>query len=304
MKRTATLLLAMTALTMGRGKPTPLERPGAFRTEARLVMVPVTVLTKRGEPVTGLARDVFRVSEDGVERHICSFHEDDGAISVGIVFDVSGSMRPLLGLAKESLKAVVAGLNASDNAFLAFVSDGNGRGVMEFGSEFDAIPGRVSLARASGSTALIDAIYGSYEAQRHRKDARKALVVISDGMDNHSRHSLSDLLKDSAEWDEAIYSVTLATPTGHKAVEVAEESRGPLLLNELASQTGAISFRVYDHADLSRATSVLSHALHNRYNIGYVPDESPLTLSKWRKIRVTVSRPGLKVHARAGYRSE
>jgi Ca-activated chloride channel family protein len=133
--------------------------------------------------------------------------------------------------------------------------------------------------------------------------ARKALLVISDGMDNHSRHSKGALLELAMESDAQIYTVAAggAAPPYAKPIELAELKRGLLFLDELAAKTGGMSFIVRDRSDVAQAAASVGKALRNQYTIGYVPGGDSRG-GKWRKIAVKVAGSGMRAYARTGYR--
>ena len=159
-----------------------------FRADGTLVLVPVTVVDRRGAIVNGLASDAFTLTEDGVQQPVRAFSEEDAPVSIGVVLDLSGSMAPVLGAAKESLRTLMKDANPGDQAFLNGVSS-KPRVYSGFTEALDDVVRQVEAERAYGYTALIDTIYGSLEQLRTGVHPRKALVVISDGIDNRSRYT-------------------------------------------------------------------------------------------------------------------
>ena len=276
------------------------ERP-FFRADSTLVLVPVTVVDRRGAMVNGLSSDAFTLTEDGVRQQIRSFSEEDAPVSMGIVLDLSGSMKGSLGAAKESLRALMKDANPADEAFLNAVST-RPRAYSGFTQDFDEVLSRVAFESAAGDTALIDTIYGSLKQLRSGVHARKALLVISDGMDNHSRYSKGELLELAVESDAQIYTIAVGdAPAYSKPIELTEEKRGLLFLDELAVRTGGLRFVVHGRADIAKAAASIGRALRNQYIIGYVPRGDGRN-GQWRRIRVKVAGSGLRAYARAGYR--
>ena len=171
-----------------------------------------------------------------------------------------------------------------------------------FTDGFDDIVRRVQFERADGRTALIDTIYGSLQELRAGVHPRKALVVISDGMDNHSRYTSRELLRLAVETDAQIYAIAVSGGAPRtKGVDFAEEMGGLSFLHELASKTGGISFVVRDGTDIAKAAFNIGRALRNQYVIGYMPRDSRSN-GQWRRIRVKVEGPGMTAYARSGYR--
>jgi len=295
----AAILAAVALPAAGQKRDTP--GSSTFRTDSSLVLVPITVMDRRGAIVNGLPSDVFTLTEDGVRQQIRSFSEEDLPVSLGIVLDLSGSMRSVLGDAKGSLQALMQGANPEDEAFLKTVST-RPRSYTGFTQDFGAILSQVAFEGAGGSTALVDTIYSSLEELRSGARPRKALLVISDGMDNHSRYSKAELLERAVESDAQIYTIAVSDPASQYAKPITrmEEKQGLLFLDELASRTGGLSFVVRGQADIRAAAANIGQALRNEYTIGYAPAGS--STGKWRKIKVTVERSGMKAYARAGYR--
>ena len=274
----------------------------AFRANGTLVLVPVTVIDRRGAIVNGLARDAFTLTEDGVRQQLQAFSEEDAPVSMGIVLDLSGSMKGYLDAAKESLRSLMNDANPGDEAFLNAVST-SPRKYSGFTVDFDEILQRVAFEGAGGDTALIDTVYGSLQELRSGVHARKALLVISDGMDNHSRYSRQELLELAMESDAQVYTIAVGNVAApfSKPIQQAEEKRGLLFLDELAQKTGGMSFIVRNRADIRAAAASIGRALRNQYTIGYVPSGNGRS-GQWRRIRVKVEGPGMTAYARSGYR--
>src|ERR1039458_7489368 len=145
----------------------------AFRSDATLVLVPVTVVDHRGAIVNGLASGAFTLTEDGVRQQVHSFSEEDAPVSMGIVLDLSGSMSGVLSPAKEALRALMKDANPADEAFLNTVST-RPREYSGFTHDFDEVLSRVAFEKAGGDTALIDTIYGSLHELRSGIHARRS----------------------------------------------------------------------------------------------------------------------------------
>lgn len=274
-----------------------------FRSDATLVRVPVTVVDRRGATVNGLASGAFTLTENGVRQEIRAFSQVDVPVSMGIVLDLSGSMHRVLGTAKESLRAMLDDANPEDEAFLNAVSS-HPRAYSGFTRDLDKMFQQIAFERAGGSTALIDTIYSSLQQLRSGAHARKALLVVSDGMDNHSRYSREELLRFAEEADAQIYAIAVSAPSQtSKPVELMEEKKGILFLEELTAKTGGLSFIVQRPGDIREAATNIGQALRNQYDIGYAPSGASNN-GKWRRIGVKVAGPGLRAYARAGYRIE
>ena len=131
------------------------------------------------------------------------------------------------------------------------------------------------------------------------------MLVISDGMDNHSRHSRAELLERAEESDAQIYTIAVAGSAAPSTKPIAqfEERRGLLFLDELARRTGGLGFMVNGRTDIAKAAASIGLALRNQYVIGYVP-HGDVRSGQWRKIGVKVAVPEMKAYARAGYHGD
>jgi Ca-activated chloride channel family protein len=300
--------LALTVFAMGSAwsaaaQMRPTQEVPAFRADSTLVLVPVAVVDRGGAIVNGLGSNAFTLTENGVRQEIRSFSQEDVPVSMGIVLDLSGSMRGVLSAAKETLRALMKDANPADEAFLNTVTT-RPRAYFGFTNHFDEVLSRIALENAGGDTALIDTIYDSLKELRSGIHTRKALLVISDGMDNHSRYSKLELLARAMESDAQIYTIAVANgaPT-LKPIQQTEEKQGVLFLDELSAKTGGISFIVRGQADIAEAAASIGQALRNQYTIGYVPRGDGRN-GQWRRIRVKVAGAGMRAYARAGYRLE
>jgi Ca-activated chloride channel family protein len=273
----------------------------AFHSDASLVLVPVTVTDRNGVIVNGLPREAFSVKENGKEQQIRSFGVEEDPVSIGVVFDLSGSMKGSLGGARQALRALMVSANPDDEAFLETVST-RPQSALGFTNDIGELLSEVAFEKAHGDTALVDTVWQSLDHIRSAAHQRRALIVISDGMDNHSRHSQGELLERAMEADLQIYAISIFNPPSNKKpAQLIEEQHGLLLMQELADRTGGLQFWVRSDDDMQQAAVRVGAALRNRYSIGYIPASGDRS-GQWRKIQVKVARAGLKAHARTGYR--
>jgi Ca-activated chloride channel homolog len=297
------LPVAIALFALGAAAQNNSSREFSFKSNSDLVLVPVTVTNRRGAIVNGLSRSQFQIKENKIDQPILALTERDVPVSMGIVLDMSRSMNNALPAAETALRDFLDEANREDEAFLYTVSS-NPRRESLFTTELDTMLSGVSLRNAHGSTALIDTLYVSLNGLRAARQSRKALLVISDGMDNHSRYSKAELIADALESDAQIYTISLYDPPAYKKpLQVTEERAGLELLDELARKTGGIPFVVRNAAGLHAATAQISQALRNQYVLSYIPRSRQRT-GKWQSIQVTVAVPHATVYARSGYRSE
>ena len=274
---------------------------GLIRSTVELVLVPVTVMDESHRIVTGLEQQNFRVFENKHAQPIKSFWKEDEPVSVGIVLDMSGSMNTKIERARESVAALLKASNPQDEFFLTTFAD-EPRLVQNFTHNPDDVQNNLLFATPKGRTSLLDSIVLALNNMKNAQFRRKALVLISDGGDNHSRYTEKDVKSLIKESDVLVYSIGVFD----REFRSLEERLGPELLAEISNLTGASAYALDNPNYLPRITEHIAAELRNQYVLGYTPDSSRHD-GKWRKIKVslTVSRgvPPLHVQARTGYYS-
>jgi Ca-activated chloride channel family protein len=281
-----------------------------FRADTQLVLVPVTVTDHYGKTIEGLREENFTVTDDQAPQRIVSFSAADAPCSVGLVLDISGSMRDSLHTAKEVMRAFLGTANPEDEFLLLTVST-NPEPISGFTQDLSSLERSVESARSGGATALIDTVYLGLTRMRDAARPRRALLILSDGMDNHSRYSKSELMRAALEADVQIYTiVTDGIPDGTFPVRPAmirkpwdngEQNQGRSLLEDLADKTGGLHFRVRNEG-AGDAAMRAGQAIRNQYVIGYQPLD-PGDSGKWHRLRVKLDVPRVNVYARNGYYS-
>ena len=274
--------------------------PGSFiRANVDLVLVPVTVTDPLNRLVTGLEQADFRVFENNSEQQIKSFASEDAPVSIGIIFDLSGSMTSKLLRAREAILQFIKTANPQDEFFIIGFND-RPELIEDFTGSVDEIQARLANIHAGHRTALLDAIYYGIIKMKDAHHQRKALLVVSDGGDNSSRYTENEVRAEVREADVQIYSIGIFDPYA----PTPEERTGPQLLDDISTATGGRMFRVDDVDEMSDIAEKISTELRNQYVIGYKPGD--LTRDgKWRKVKVKVNPPPglppLTVYARTGY---
>ena len=274
-----------------------------FAVDAPVVLVPTTVMDRKGAIVSGLPSDDFLVAQDNVPQRITSFAEQDVPVSVGIVFDTSGSMRNVLPQAKTVLRAFLDACNPEDEAFLYTVAT---RPEKDFGftNDLNTLTNHIVFTAAGGSTALVDTIYAAMLQSRSAHHTRRATLVISDGMDNHSRYSARELIAAAVEADVQIYSVSVYDPPRNKKpIELQEERNGVFFLDELTRKTGGFHITAYGSGDIEQAASRIGGAMRDQYLIGYIP-ENINDNGKWHPIKVKLKTGNFTAYSRSGFYSK
>lgn len=282
------------------GKAALNARPGSLiRMNVDMVLVPVTVTDPMNRLVTGLEQDDFKVYENNKKQEIRSFASEDAPVSIGIIFDLSGSMTSKLLRAKSSILQFIKTSNPQDEFFIIGFND-RPELIEDFTSSVADLQARLATVQSGHRTALLDAIYFGVRKMQQARHERKALLVVSDGGDNRSRYTEGEVRAQVRESDTQIYAIGIFDPYA----PTPEERSGPLLLNQLCEDTGGRLFRVDDLAEMGDIAEKISTELRNQYVIGYMPKDLSRD-GKWRKVKVKLDPPSglprLTVHARTGY---
>ena len=274
--------------------------PGSFiRMNVDLVLVPVTVTDPMNRLVTGLEKEDFQIFENNKDQKIRTFASEDAPVSIGIIFDLSGSMTSKLVRARESILQFIKTANPQDEFFVIGFND-RPELIEDFTNSVEDIEARLATVRSGHRTALMDAIYYGVAKMKDARHERKALLVVSDGGDNRSRYTEGEVRSQVREADVEIYSIGIFDPYA----PTPEERTGPQLLEDISDVTGGRLFRVDDIDELGDIAEKISTELRNQYVIGYRPQD--LTRDgKWRKVKVKVNPPPglppLTIYARTGY---
>lgn len=277
--------------------PTP-----RFNVETTLVLIPATVTDKLNRFVLGLHKEDFRLLEDGVEQTIAHFSGEDVPLSVGLVFDTSGSMGEKLRISRQAVLQFLKTMNPRDEAFLIEFSD-RAQVVEEFTGQFEDIQKKLISVQPGGLTAMLDAAELALREMKKARNSRKAILIVSDGGDNNSKYSAGEIQSLVREADVQIYAMGVFEPDLLPGLS-KEEVSGPRLLSELAEQTGGRAFSATDPNDLPNVAARIGIELRNQYVLAYSPKNQNQD-GKYRKVEVKVTEPAgipnLKVHWRLGY---
>jgi VWFA-related protein len=242
-----------------------------IRIDTNLVLVPVTVCNPFNQPVTGLEKEHFKVFDDKVEQTITQFAMDDEPVAVGLVFDVSGSMGNKLRESRQAAAEFFKTANPEDEFFLVEFSD-QPKLVSPLGTSIEDIQNQLTFSPSKGRTALLDAVFLAMHEMKKSSKNRKALLIISDGGDNSSRYTESEVRNLVRESDVMIYAIGVFEGPGARA-RTPEEASGPGLLSDLCEQTGGRHFPA-DPSELPDIAAKIGVELRNRYLIGYVPTDT------------------------------
>jgi len=279
------------------------QTPGRLRVDVEMVLVPVTVTDVKNHPVVDLTRHNFTLYEGGSEEKIQYFNTEDAPLSVGILVDLSSSMANKIDEVREAASEFFDNANPADDYFVITFAD-KPKLLADTTQSFEDIHAAIAAAKPKGNTALADAIYMGLAKLRHAKYPRKALLIISDGGDNNSRHSLRQIKKLARESDTEIYAIDVCDAPVLLLTQKLEERFGRQWLTEVTESTGGRTIALDDPTGIPAAAARASRELRSQYILGYRPSRA-LDDHKWRKIKVKVTRSAdflpLQVYYRTGY---
>lgn len=294
---------ARPAKTASLDKQSVLEhRAGSIRVDKTLVQINVTVTDPLNRFVTGLDKDYFKLFEDKIEQEVSDFSSEDAPLSIGLVFDTSGSMGAKLQKSRQAAAQFFKTANPVDEFFLVTFNDRPDL-VVPFTADTEDLQNRLAFTQSKGKTALLDGVYLSMHEMKKAHNPRKALLIISDGGDNSSRYTESEIKNAVREADVQIYAIGIYEPSGSRG-RTPEEAAGPGLLNEIAEQTGGRAFAVDNLAELPDVAAKIGMELRNQYVL-YYTSKNQQRDGKYRHVNVKLVQPRglppLKAYYRLGY---
>src|ERR1700732_3081038 len=278
-------------------------KPGqTMHMDVDLALVNVTVTDPYNRLVTGLDTDNFRVFEDNVEQELVTFSSEDVPISIGVIFDFSGSMANKISKAREAAIQFFKTANPQDEFFLVSFNE-RAELTSSFTNSIEDLQSRMMMTVPKGRTALLDAIYLGLSQMRGARNAKRALLILSDGGDNHSRYSENDIKGLVEEADTQLYAIGIFDPLGYRN-RTPEELNGPSLLSEITDLTGGRVFAVENLNELPDIATKIGMELRNQYVLGYRPSNKAHD-ARWRKIKIKLRAPKglppLNVYSKTGY---
>lgn len=270
-----------------------------YKVDVDLVLVPVTITDPMNRLVTGLEKDNFQVWEGDTRQEIRHFSSEDSPISLGVIFDMSGSMSDKIEKSREAVVEFFKTANPQDEFFMVTFAD-KPELLSDFTKSVEDIQSKLIYTVPKGKTALLDAIYLGLNRMKKAEHQKKALLIISDGGDNNSRYTENEIKSMVREADVQIYAIGIFDVTPR----TEEERAGPVLLSDVTDVTGGRTFTLDNVNELADVASKIGIELRNQYVIGYRP-KNPAHDGKWRKIKVKLlppkGLPPLHVFAKTGY---
>jgi Ca-activated chloride channel family protein len=285
----------------------------SIKLEARLVNLNVSAVDNAGRAVPGLRKDDFSVFENGNRQEIAFFEANRAPLSVMVLLDLSGSTEQKIKVMRKTASKFIDSFSPSDRIAIATFTR-RFQIVSNFTSDHKLLKHRIDdIKNRGGGTAYYDAVWTSLDLLDHAGDSRKALVVITDGVDNYlqnpnrwpTEHKFEDLLDRASEDDVTVYPIYLDTEAEeqgrhfkmniHRQYETARSQ-----VQSIADQTGGAVIQAADGSQLEAAYKTVAAELHTLYSLAYAPSDLKRD-GKWRKIEVRVDRPNVNVKARRGF---
>jgi Ca-activated chloride channel family protein len=283
---------------------TQLQKPrdGRITLSTDVVSVTVSLTDPYGRFVTGLGKDHFEVFDDKVQQPIVHFTDEDAPVSLGIVYDVSGSMKERIKRSIRALRRFIATSHNDDDFFLIAFND-RARLAEDFTTSGDRILSHLMFVNPHGSTALYDAVYLAVEKAQQGRHPRKAILIISDGQDNNSRYTYKELRNRVKEADVQIYAIGITDPASDELVGFGRSA-----LEEITRVTGGRAYfpNAYNEPELVETCTRIALELRHQYSIGFYPTDVTSD-AKWHKVQVKVIPPRglghLSLSYKGGYQS-
>jgi Ca-activated chloride channel family protein len=286
-----------------KAEPTPPGQliEGPVITNTDLITFTVTVTDTYGRFVSGLNKNAFTVFDDKKQQEITFFSDDDAPVSVGVIFDVSGSMSgDKVRRARDALSKFVQTSHNSDEYFLIGFNS-RAQLLLDKTRNGDAVLDKMTFVQTRGNTALYDACYLGVEKVQRGSHPKRALLLISDGQDNNSRYTFNELRRLLKESDVVLYGVGILGG-GDAGSALGMEGQG--ILDELSSVSGGKAFFPRSPAEMDDIFEQIALELRHQYSIGYKPTNFSND-GKWHKVKVKVAPPRglprLFVRTKEGY---
>ncbi len=287
--------------------PTPTLKPiddgndSPVRVKTDLVTLTLTVQDLYGRYVSGLTKDAFTIFDNNKEQDITFFSDSDAPVSVGVIFDVSGSMSgDKIIRARKALSRFILTSHPSDEYFLIAFNT-RAQLLLDRTRDGEAVLQKLTLVQPKANTALYDAVYLGVERVTRGSHQKKALLIISDGQDNASRYNFGEVRRLMKESDVVAYSVGII---GRGDASSALGAQGQAFLDEISSVTGGKAFYPESEVEMDEIFERIALELRHQYSIGYIPKDFEPD-GKWRKVKIRVKPPRglprLTVRGREGY---
>jgi len=294
----AALPLLLLVCVVGDAEPQAPE-PFLVSVNVNLVVLNATVSDAKGGFPSDLREHEFSVYEDGVKQSIRLFRHEDTPVTVGLVVDHSGSMRKRIPEVVAATRTFVNSSSARDEMFVVNFNEHVTFGLPAtslFSNRPDELALAISNTPATGQTALYDAIFQARERLQSGRLDKKVMVVISDGGDNASKHTLIDVLDMARHSNDSVYTIGI--------FDEQDPDKNPAVLKRLAQATGGDAFFPRELKDVVAICERIAQDIRHQYTIGYISENPRAKPGAYRTIRVAAVAPGrgkLVVRTRTGY---
>jgi Ca-activated chloride channel homolog len=273
------------------------EPPRRFKARVDMVSITATVMDADGRLISGLTQDEFEIYEDGERHAITHFGSDRVPIGLGLLLDVSDSMRgQRIADARGSVARFLFELLSDEDEFFVMSFNHAPRVIAPWTSRPDEVLPRLEALRPSGGTSIYDAMMAALPVFEERSRQRAAIVLISDGADTASDAHLRDVRSALLRSDAFVYAIAIDPPADTRPINARVN---PYALREITDESGGRTEVVHDSADLGAATARIAEELNHQYVLAYMSARRPD--GKYHSLRVRVTRPGHRVRARRGY---
>ncbi|MCO6509418.1 MAG: VWA domain-containing protein [Aridibacter famidurans] len=291
------------------------QDPDTIRIETNLVNVGVTVKDRNGNNVTGLTKDNFEIYDNGKRQEVVLFSDEAAPVSYGFVYDLHPEFSDRQKRVLDSIREFTARLREGDD-FFTIVFNKRGSLILDFVPTVEQVSRHLSLDEKSEPNSLYDAIFLAAEKAEERRNTKKTLIVISDGKDDDSHHSFSELSKRLRGVNVRVFSVLVSDDDELRYSDITLERRPRALdtdltldraaLEELSKESGGRAQETVDRnlVNLVGIYNRISMEMRFQYSVGFYPEESD---GKWHKLKVDIDHPiqgrRLKLTYRKGYQS-
>lgn len=271
----------------------PGDRGYTIGVNVDLVVMYTSVFDKEGRFVAGLKKDGFRLYEDGVQQQIESFSQEDVPLSMGILLDLSGSMRGKIDRVNKAALEFIRASNPDDQVFLIGFND-EVELLQDFTSDIDEVTDSLDNAVVTGGTALYDALYLGVQKAQSGSKAKKAVVLISDGEDRDSYYKVDELVAKVQESDVQVFSVGFLNDIPKKGLfdkfskSTAEKARDAL--SRISEETGGKAYFPDKLADLHGIVAEIARELRSQYSLGYF-STNPARDGSFRRVKIEFKAP-------------
>jgi len=272
-----------------------------LRSDSSLVLIPAYATTTSGTPLLGLTRADFKLFEDGVEQTIAAFSKEDEPVSLMLVYDSSGSMKNKMRRAYEAAVSLLHSYDPRDE-FSLVKFNSKPRQAVPFTTNPELLVAEIARSKPSGSTSLLDAVYVALQQIKAAHNRRKGIVIVSDGGDNWSRHSMKSVKRLLVESEAQLFAMGVYD-TNYTAKHDIAERDGPQLLDALAKQTGGREYSIsgLNPGDFTAVAERIGLALRSQYLLGYYPVNKSQD-GKYRRVTLSINTSKLERQIRLYYR--